>query len=128
MPEVRGIHACFPKRTGQLKWRVAMQPNFFELANESIRTLTPYQPGKPVEELERELGISSSVKLAVLDGAGNLDAGIGVPQSISLTGDGAISGDLSIQTRLKFTAATAYNANAHALIALDAGNGKKITF
>lgn len=29
-----------------------------------IRSLEPYQPGKPLEELERELGISGSVKLA----------------------------------------------------------------
>jgi histidinol-phosphate aminotransferase len=31
---------------------------------EHIRTINPYIPGKPVEELERELGISESVKLA----------------------------------------------------------------
>lgn len=29
-----------------------------------IRTLVPYAPGKPIEEVERELGISNSVKLA----------------------------------------------------------------
>jgi histidinol-phosphate aminotransferase len=29
-----------------------------------IRSLEPYQPGKPIEELERELGIEGSVKLA----------------------------------------------------------------
>ena len=29
-----------------------------------IRSLTPYVPGKPVEELERELGIAGAVKLA----------------------------------------------------------------
>jgi histidinol-phosphate aminotransferase len=29
-----------------------------------IRSITPYVPGKPVEELERELGIKDSVKLA----------------------------------------------------------------
>lgn len=38
--------------------------DFRELANPSVRDLTPYQPGKPVEELERELGILSSIKLA----------------------------------------------------------------
>lgn len=38
--------------------------DFQELANASIRHLIPYQPGKPIEELERELGISSSIKLA----------------------------------------------------------------
>jgi histidinol-phosphate aminotransferase len=41
-----------------------MKQDFRSLANHSIRTLTPYQPGKPVEELERELGITSSIKLA----------------------------------------------------------------
>lgn len=34
------------------------------LVPEWIRTLRPYPPGKPVEELERELGISGSIKLA----------------------------------------------------------------
>lgn len=38
--------------------------DFRGLANACIRTLTPYQPGKPIEELERELGITSSIKLA----------------------------------------------------------------
>ncbi len=31
---------------------------------EYIQTISPYQPGKPVEELERELGIKEAVKLA----------------------------------------------------------------
>jgi histidinol-phosphate aminotransferase len=31
---------------------------------EHIRTLVPYAPGKPIEEVEREFGISNSVKLA----------------------------------------------------------------
>ncbi|MBY5981051.1 histidinol-phosphate transaminase [Ferrimonas balearica] len=34
------------------------------LANQGVLGLHPYQPGKPVEELERELGISDIVKLA----------------------------------------------------------------
>lgn len=41
-----------------------MQHDFRALANAGISSLTPYQPGKPVEELERELGITSSIKLA----------------------------------------------------------------
>lgn len=41
-----------------------MKADFRTLANESVRTLTPYQPGKPIEELERELGITHSIKLA----------------------------------------------------------------
>jgi len=32
--------------------------------NAHILDLAPYQPGKPIEELERELGISGSIKLA----------------------------------------------------------------
>ena len=34
------------------------------LVPEWIRTLAPYSPGKPIEELERELGIRDSIKLA----------------------------------------------------------------
>ncbi len=34
------------------------------LVPEWIRTLTPYPPGKPIEEVERELGIRDSIKLA----------------------------------------------------------------
>lgn len=41
-----------------------MKHDYRALANAGIRSLTPYQPGKPVEELERELGITSSIKLA----------------------------------------------------------------
>jgi len=35
-----------------------------DLVPEWIRTLTPYPPGKPIEEVERELGIHDSIKLA----------------------------------------------------------------
>ncbi len=38
--------------------------DFLKLAQPGIIELSPYQPGKPVEELERELGISSIIKLA----------------------------------------------------------------
>ena len=34
------------------------------LAPPNIEALAPYQPGKPVEELERELGITGAIKLA----------------------------------------------------------------
>ncbi len=34
------------------------------LTSPDIESLTPYAPGKPIEELERELGISGSIKLA----------------------------------------------------------------
>ncbi len=38
--------------------------DFISLATPGIQGLQPYQPGKPVGELQRELGISSVVKLA----------------------------------------------------------------
>tara|TARA_R110000868_G_scaffold53661_6_gene168120 strand:+ start:2548 stop:3663 length:1116 start_codon:yes stop_codon:yes gene_type:complete len=41
-----------------------MKPDFRKLANPGISSLTPYKPGKPLEELERELGITNSIKLA----------------------------------------------------------------
>jgi histidinol-phosphate aminotransferase len=34
------------------------------LANEHILGIAPYEPGKPIEELERELGLSDVIKLA----------------------------------------------------------------
>lgn len=37
---------------------------YIELATRGVQNLNPYLPGKPVEELERELGISGSIKLA----------------------------------------------------------------
>ena len=36
----------------------------FVPAHEGIEKLKPYQPGKPISELERELGITDIVKLA----------------------------------------------------------------
>jgi histidinol-phosphate aminotransferase len=35
-----------------------------KLCSDSVRTLAPYVPGKPIEELEREYGIRDSIKLA----------------------------------------------------------------
>ena len=35
-----------------------------KLAREGVEDLVPYPPGKPIEELERELGIKNSIKLA----------------------------------------------------------------
>ncbi len=34
------------------------------LVHSGIEKLTPYPPGKPIEELERELGIKGPIKLA----------------------------------------------------------------
>jgi len=41
-----------------------MTKSFLELAVPGVQNLKPYVPGKPVEELERELGLSGSIKLA----------------------------------------------------------------
>jgi histidinol-phosphate aminotransferase len=38
--------------------------DFIDMALPGVRELQPYQPGKPVEELERELGLTNVVKLA----------------------------------------------------------------
>ena len=38
--------------------------NILDEVPEHIRTLIPYAPGKPIEEVEREFGISGSIKLA----------------------------------------------------------------
>jgi histidinol-phosphate aminotransferase len=37
---------------------------FLDFVAPGVRALTPYLPGKPISELERELGISDSIKLA----------------------------------------------------------------
>jgi len=41
-----------------------MSCDYFELANPGVQKLHPYMAGKPVSELERELGITGIVKLA----------------------------------------------------------------
>jgi histidinol-phosphate aminotransferase len=41
-----------------------MSCDFSALANAGIRGLSPYQAGKPIEELQRELGLAKVVKLA----------------------------------------------------------------
>jgi histidinol-phosphate aminotransferase len=41
-----------------------MTIDVLSLATPGVRGLTPYVPGKPVEELERELGVTRAIKLA----------------------------------------------------------------
>ena len=41
-----------------------MSCDFLTLATAGVRKLQPYQPGKPMEELERELGLTEIIKLA----------------------------------------------------------------
>jgi histidinol-phosphate aminotransferase len=43
---------------------LSIEMNYSELAPSYIRAIAPYQPGKPISELERELGITDIVKLA----------------------------------------------------------------
>ena len=38
--------------------------SLINLTAPGIASLTPYQPGKPMDELERELGITNIIKLA----------------------------------------------------------------
>lgn len=38
--------------------------NYVDLAVEGVQALRPYEPGKPVEELQRELGLDDVIKLA----------------------------------------------------------------
>jgi len=42
----------------------SMKTDFFKLAVKGVQALQPYKPGKPLDELEREYGISGAVKLA----------------------------------------------------------------
>ena len=35
---------------------------YINVANQGVKSLSPYQAGKPIEELERELGITNIVK------------------------------------------------------------------
>lgn len=41
-----------------------MKIDFRSLANSNLSNLMPYQPGKPIDELKRELGLDSAIKLA----------------------------------------------------------------
>lgn len=46
------------------KGKQAAAIDFISSANRSIQAMSPYSPGKPIEELQRELGLSNVVKLA----------------------------------------------------------------
>nr|VFJ93069.1 MAG: histidinol-phosphate aminotransferase [Candidatus Kentron sp. H] len=56
-------HTCFPHQT-TIRFSPPMSCDFISLVSGNIASLKPYRPGKPIEELERELGISNIVKLA----------------------------------------------------------------
>src|SRR5438046_5267984 len=44
--------------------RAVMAGDVRSLATPGVQGLSPYQPGKPLQELEREFGISDAIKLA----------------------------------------------------------------
>lgn len=58
-----------------------MQNRFLDLAAPGIAELRPYVPGKPISELERELGIRDSIKLASNENP--LGASAGVSRAIA---------------------------------------------
>ncbi len=60
--------------------------DYAHLANGAVTDLVPYTPGKPVEELERELGIANSIKLASNENP--LGASPRVAEAIKSTLDG----------------------------------------
>ncbi|HRH91538.1 MAG TPA: histidinol-phosphate transaminase, partial [Agitococcus sp.] len=41
-----------------------MSCDFIALANQGVQKLSPYQTGKPIDELKRELGLDDIIKLA----------------------------------------------------------------
>ena len=43
---------------------MSRQFDAYPLAVPGIRDLAPYDPGKPIEELEREYGVSGAIKVA----------------------------------------------------------------
>src|SRR5205814_7560525 len=53
-----------PPRRSDLRKRPFMTDPFTGLAPANIEAIVPYEPGKPVEELERELGVRDAIKLA----------------------------------------------------------------
>jgi len=62
--------------------------DYISLATEGVKGLHPYQPGKPIEELERELGLTNIVKLASNEN----------PLGISLLATAAIQQQLEVAT------------------------------
>ena len=40
------------------------EPEFLQRVPEGIRGMAPYQPGMPIDELQRRLGLSDVIKLA----------------------------------------------------------------
>jgi hypothetical protein len=58
------------------------------LVNEPILDIHPYQPGKPIEEVERQLGISGAVELASFGLTRALRITVGAPEDNARLIDG----------------------------------------
>ncbi len=82
---------------------------FLKHANPGIAQLRPYEPGKPVEELERELGISDIIKLASnenpLGPSAAVEAALAEPPDLARYPDGSgfrlkrlLAADLGVET------------------------------
>src|SRR5580658_10921746 len=56
--------ACWVPIHGRCSSCMAAEPHPGELALQAVRDLSPYVPGKPIAELQRELGIQDIIKLA----------------------------------------------------------------
>ncbi|HEX4974593.1 MAG TPA: histidinol-phosphate transaminase [Pseudomonadales bacterium] len=70
-----------------------MSCDYLSLSHAGIRALQPYQPGKPIEELQRELGLQNVIKLASNENPLGpsplvLQSLVGVDKSLSLYPDG----------------------------------------
>lgn len=71
-----------------------MSCDFLALASPGVQGLQPYQPGKPIEELQRELGIDDIIKLASNEnplgaGAAAREAYLQAADSLALYPDGS---------------------------------------
>lgn len=53
-----------PENLGHAAAQIESACDYFSLALPCVQALHPYTPGKPIEELQRELGLSNIIKLA----------------------------------------------------------------
>ena len=65
-----------------------MSASWERLVNEPILDIHPYEPGKPIEEVERDLGISGAVKLASFGLTRALRITVGAPEDNARLIDG----------------------------------------
>src|SRR5215510_2299288 len=63
-PHASGKETAVSMRPDRIRAMVPTHPDPGLLAIDNVRSLSPYVPGKPIEELQRELGLSDIIKLA----------------------------------------------------------------